>query len=91
MCLGIAGEIVELVPGEPDLALVDVNGATRRINIGLLEPDEVIPGAWVLIHLGFALSPISEDEAKASLAFLEACGPEGAQDQGHQEGNVQVR
>lgn len=91
MCLGIAGEIVELVPDQPDLALVNVAGVTRRINIGLLEPDEAVPGGWVLIHLGFALSPIGEEEAKASLAFLQACGPEGAEDQDREEDDVQAR
>ena len=90
MCLGIAGEIVELVPDQPDLALVNVSGVARRINIGLLEPDEVAPGRWILIHLGFALSPISEEEARESLAFLQACGPQGPEDLGPQEEGMQV-
>lgn len=81
MCLGIAGEIVELVPGQPDLAMVNVSGVARRINIGLIDPSDVVPGRWVLIHLGFALSPIDEEEGKASLEFLEACGPQGQEDQ----------
>lgn len=90
MCLGIAGEIVELVPDQPDLALVDVNGAVRRINVGLLEPDEVVPGHWVLIHLGFALSPIDEDEARASLEFLQACGPGDADETSPQEDEMRT-
>lgn len=80
MCLGIAGEIVEMVEGQPDLAMVNVSGVARRINIGLLEPDEVAPGTWVLVHLGFALSPISEEEGRASMDFLEATGPNPADD-----------
>ena len=68
MCLGIPGEVVELYPDRPDLAKVDVSGVRRAINIGLLEGEEVGPGDWVLIHVGFALSKIDEEEAAAALA-----------------------
>ena len=74
MCLGIPGEVVELYPDRPDLAKVDVSGVRRAINIGLLEGEEVGPGDWVLIHVGFALSKIDEEEAAAALAFLEGIG-----------------
>ena len=74
MCLGIPGEIVELMDDRPDLAKVDVSGVKRAINIGLLEDENVEPGDWVLIHVGFALSKIDEDEAKAALDFLEGIG-----------------
>ena len=74
MCLGIPGEIVELMDDRPDLAKVDVSGVRRAINIGLLENEELEPGDWVLIHVGFALSKIDEDEAKAALDFLEGIG-----------------
>ena len=74
MCLGIPGEVVELLPDRPDLAKVDVSGVRRAINIGLLEDQVVEPGDWVLIHVGFALSKIDEDEAKAALEFLEGIG-----------------
>jgi hydrogenase expression/formation protein HypC len=74
MCLGIPGEIVELVDDRPDLAKVDVSGVRRAINIGLLENEQLEPGDWVLIHVGFALSKIDEDEAKAALDFLEGIG-----------------
>ena len=74
MCLGIPGEVVELLPDRPDLAKVDVSGVRRAINIGLLEDQVVEPGDWVLIHVGFALSKIDEDEAKAALDFLEGIG-----------------
>jgi hydrogenase expression/formation protein HypC len=74
MCLGIPGEVVEVLPGQGDLAKVDVSGVRRVINIGLLAAEQVVPGDWVLIHVGFALSKIDEDEAAAALAFLESIG-----------------
>jgi hydrogenase expression/formation protein HypC len=74
MCLGIPGEIVELMDDRPDLAKVDVSGVRRAINIGLLEDEKLGPGDWVLIHVGFALSKIDEDEARAALDFLEGIG-----------------
>lgn len=74
MCLGIPGEVVEILVDRADLAMVDVSGVKRAINIGLLEKDEVGPGDWVLIHVGFAMSKIDEDEAKAALEFLEGIG-----------------
>ncbi|HEU5002187.1 MAG TPA: HypC/HybG/HupF family hydrogenase formation chaperone [Actinomycetota bacterium] len=73
MCLGIPGEVIELLDRN-DLAKVDVSGVRRSINIGLLENENVQPGDWVLIHVGFALSKIDEDEAAAALAFLEGVG-----------------
>jgi hydrogenase expression/formation protein HypC len=74
MCLGIPGRIVELDANHPDLARVDVSGVTRQVNIGLLEGEDVAPGTWILIHVGFALSLIDEDEARRSLQFLEDMG-----------------
>jgi hydrogenase expression/formation protein HypC len=74
MCLGIPGEVVELLADRPDLAKVDVSGVKRSINIGLLEGENLVPGDWVLIHVGFAMSKIDQDEAKAALDFLEGIG-----------------
>ncbi len=74
MCLGIPGEVVEYVPGQPDLAKVNVSGVKRVINVGLLTDDLPEPGEWVLIHVGFALSKIDEREAAAALEFLEGIG-----------------
>lgn len=74
MCLGIPGEVIEILEDRPDLAKVDVSGVKRAINIGLLEDDPPKPGEWILIHVGFALSKIDEDEAKAALDFLEGIG-----------------
>jgi hydrogenase expression/formation protein HypC len=74
MCLGVPGEIVQLLDDRPDIAEVDVSGVRRAINIGLLEGQVVEPGDWVLVHVGFALSRIDEAEAKAMLQLLEGIG-----------------
>lgn len=74
MCLGIPGEVIEILADRPDLARVDVSGVKRAINIGLLSEEEVHPGDWVLIHVGFTLSKIDEEEARAAMEFLESIG-----------------
>jgi len=74
MCLGIPGEVVEILEDKVDLAMVDVCGVKRAINIGLLADDPARPGDWILIHVGFALSKIDEAEAKAAMEFLEGIG-----------------
>jgi hydrogenase expression/formation protein HypC len=79
MCLGIPGEVIELMAEHPDLAVVSVEGVQRPINIGLLRetadgPLDLVPGDWILIHVGFALSKIDEREAKASLEFVTGTG-----------------
>lgn len=74
MCLGIPGEVIEILSDRPDLAKVDVSGVRRNINIGLLGEECPVPGEWVLIHVGFALSKIDEQEARAALEFLEDIG-----------------
>jgi hydrogenase expression/formation protein HypC len=71
MCLGIPGEVIEFLPDQPDLARVNVSGVRRVINVGLLSDDPPEPGEWVLIHVGFALARIDEDEARETLALLE--------------------
>ncbi|MFI9436942.1 MULTISPECIES: HypC/HybG/HupF family hydrogenase formation chaperone [Streptosporangium] len=65
---------MEILSDRPDLAMVDVSGVRRAINIGLLEEESLIPGDWILIHVGFALSKIDEEEARAALDFLESIG-----------------
>jgi hydrogenase expression/formation protein HypC len=74
MCLGIPGEVIEIHPEQPDLAKVDVSGVRRLVNIGLLADDPPVPGEWVLIHVGFALSKIDEAEAASAMEFLEGIG-----------------
>ncbi|GAA5113720.1 HypC/HybG/HupF family hydrogenase formation chaperone [Haloechinothrix salitolerans] len=74
MCLGIPGEVIEVDNETPDLAKVAVSGVKRNINVGLLSDDPPVSGDWVLIHVGFALSKIDEDEAAAALEFLNDLG-----------------
>ncbi len=76
MCLGIPGRIVEFVDETGHLAKVDVSGVRRTINVGLVLPDGLDVGDWVLIHVGFALSKIDEEEARRTLDFLSQLGAE---------------
>jgi hydrogenase expression/formation protein HypC len=82
MCLAIPGQIVEMVDDEFRLALVDVAGVRRNINVGLLDADEggVGPGDWVLIHVGFAISQVDEVEARATREMLERMGSDYEQE-----------
>ena len=75
MCLGIPGRVVETLPGNAgQLALVDVLGAQRPINLGMLEEPTVTPGEWLLIHMGFAIERIDEARATKAMAGLEMMG-----------------
>jgi hydrogenase expression/formation protein HypC len=73
MCLGIPGQVVEMLDHE-HLARVDVVGVGRIINIGLLEDEPPVPGDWVLIHVGFAMSVIDEEEANLAMSSLQMMG-----------------
>ncbi len=76
MCLGIPGQIVELVDEHNLIAKAEVAGVRRNVNIGLLAetPEAVGVGDWVLIHVGFAMSKIDEEEAKSTREFLVSLG-----------------
>jgi hydrogenase expression/formation protein HypC len=76
MCLAIPGQVVQMVDEENRLARVDVAGVQRNVNVGLLdeEGEGAEPGDWVLIHVGFAISKVDEDEARATLDLLEGMG-----------------
>ena len=75
MCLGIPGRVLERVEGYGDqLALVDVAGVPRKINIGLLDGEPVEAGEWVIIHMGFALERVSGAEAERAMSGLELMG-----------------
>jgi hydrogenase expression/formation protein HypC len=78
MCLAIPGQIVEMIDELNRLAKVEVAGVRRNVNVGLL--DDVGPGDWVLIHVGFAISQIDEAEAKATRELLEEMGAEYEQE-----------
>lgn len=74
MCLAIPGKIVEISSGNHDSALVDVVGVRRKIDLGLLQDDKLVPGDWVLIHVGFAMSKISEHDALDQIKTLQMLG-----------------
>jgi hydrogenase expression/formation protein HypC len=78
VCLAIPGQIIEIVDEPNRLARVEVAGVRRSVNIGLL--DGAGPGDWVLIHVGFAISQIDEEEAHATRALLEQMGAEYEQE-----------
>jgi hydrogenase expression/formation protein HypC len=82
MCLAIPGQIIELVDEKHRLAKVDVAGVRRNVNIGLLDADGVGvgPGDWVLIHVGFAISQVDEEEARATRDLLERMGTDYEQE-----------
>ncbi len=82
MCLAIPGRILEVVDDANRLAKVDVAGVRRTINIGLLDEDGAGagPGDWVLIHVGFAISQVDEDEARATRELLERMGADYEQE-----------
>jgi hydrogenase expression/formation protein HypC len=74
VCLAIPGQILAVVDEPNRLARVAVAGVQRTVNIGLL--DDAGPGDWVLIHVGFAISQVDEDEALATLDLLRGMGAE---------------
>lgn len=77
MCLGIPGRVVSIVEGYGgQLALVNVEGAERRVNLGMLDPDDepVVSGEWVLLHMGFAVERIDRAKADEALAGLRLMG-----------------
>ena len=83
MCLAIPGQVVEIVDEANRLARVEIAGVRRTVNVGLLDDDPgggVQPGDWVLIHVGFALSKVDEEEAHATLALLQNMGEDYEQE-----------
>jgi hydrogenase expression/formation protein HypC len=76
VCLAIPGQVIEFVDETNRLAKVDVAGVRRTVNVSLLDCDgsSAAPGDWVLIHVGFALSKVDEDEAHATLGLLQQMG-----------------
>ncbi len=82
MCLGIPGRIVEIIDEDIMLAKAEVSGVRRNINIGLVHYDEHLleVGDWVLIHVGFAMSKLDEEEAEAALQALREIGDEYEQE-----------
>ena len=80
MCLGVPGRIVEFLDPTHHLAKADISGVRRAINVGLLVPDGLEIGDWVLIHVGFGLSKIDEEEARRTTEFLQQLGSDFAEE-----------
>lgn len=78
MCLGIPGQILEVRDAANALAMVEVGGVRRLINIAFIVDDdhkaEACVGEWVLVHVGFAMSRLDEAEAARTLALLHELG-----------------
>jgi hydrogenase expression/formation protein HypC len=79
VCLAIPGQVIEIVDEVNHLARVDVAGVRRNVNVGLLD-DAIGPGDWVLIHVGFAISQVDEDEARATRDLLVRMGADYEQE-----------
>ncbi len=78
MCLAIPAKIIELSTDQPTRALVKVVGVRRHIDTGLLQDDPPRSGDWVLVHVGFAMSKISEEQAHDQLRTLSLLGEDAA-------------
>jgi hydrogenase expression/formation protein HypC len=74
MCLAIPGKIIEISPDNPDSALIDVVSVRRRVDLGLLQDDHPRPGDCVLIHVGFAMRKIGEEDANDQMKTLRMLG-----------------
>ncbi|ABG96396.1 MULTISPECIES: HypC/HybG/HupF family hydrogenase formation chaperone [Rhodococcus] len=76
MCLGIPGQVVRMLEGYGNqLALVDVVGEQRKVNVGMLPEDVSLePGDWIVIHMGFAMEKVDEAGAEKAMAGLEMMG-----------------
>ena len=74
MCLGIPGQIIEIVDDANNIAKVEVSGVRRNVSVALVRPEGIGPGDWVLIHVGFAMSKIDENEARETMKALQLMG-----------------
>lgn len=75
MCLGIPGQVVRMLDGyEGQLALVDVVGENRKVNIGMMPEETFNPGDWIIIHMGFAIEKTDRAGADAAMAGLQLLG-----------------
>jgi hydrogenase expression/formation protein HypC len=72
MCLGIPAQIVEQVDPEAGIAKAEISGVRRNVSVALCPEAEV--GDWVLVHVGFALSRIDEEQARETIGLLEQMG-----------------
>ena len=73
MCVSIPGQITNIIDSAHRIALIDILGQPRTINLGLLSADEGAVGDWVLVHAGLAISPVDATDAHTILTMLQAC------------------
>jgi hydrogenase expression/formation protein HypC len=78
MCLALPAKIVSFPPDEPGIAVVDVLSVERRVNVDLLRNEDLAIGDWVLLHVGFAMSKVSERDAHEQIELLMMLGETGA-------------
>jgi len=74
MCVGIPAQVVEILPAERKMAVVEVEGVRREVSIVIVADQGLEIGNWVLLHVGFAMSIIDEEEANAQLDFMRMLG-----------------
>ena len=76
MCLGIPGQIVEITDETRQMAMADISGVRREVNVSCIVegPLEALLGSYALIHVGFAMARIDEAEAARTLEALEGLG-----------------
>lgn len=95
MCLGIPGQIIEVATDEEGTGIVSVGGVRREVNLSFVTPEDGklagLVGAWVLVHVGFAMSLIDEDEARETMKVLQQMGEAQAELDAMREGDASVR
>ena len=78
MCLGIPGQIISISDATKKLGMIDVSGVQREVNLACIMPEDgnidALIGEWALVHVGFALSRIDEEEAAKTMEVLLMLG-----------------
>ena len=89
MCLGVPGQIISVVDPDQALAMIEVGGVRRPVNVSFVledRPARACVGEWVLVHAGFALTRIDAEEAARTLRLLEELGQMQAGMRGESDG-----
>jgi hydrogenase expression/formation protein HypC len=77
MCLGIPGQIIEITDADRMMAMAEISGVRREVSVALIAegaPVAQLVGVWTLVHAGFAMARIDEDEAAKTLEALRELG-----------------
>ena len=77
MSVGVPAQVVEPIDMRTRQAVVEVSGVRRRVDVSLIVDEKgagLDVGEWVLLHVGFAMAVIDEDEARRTLALLALLG-----------------